>query len=110
MNEKRAADLTEFDSALRLFSTVNESHLHNYETLKSLRLPGSTEPAPVFRIKSINNCSVAFSSDSAATKNLEHILYLSIGARVMLRRNLWTWTRERSYKDSNTYYRRPGKR
>lgn len=79
----RISSAAVFENSLRLFSTNNEVHDYNYNKLQSLQ-------TPVYRIKSINNCAAEANASGAVADNLEAILHLSVGARVMLRRNLWT--------------------
>ena len=79
----RLPNKDEFKNALRLFSKNKDVNDFNYKKLKDLQ-------KPVFRIKSINNCIAATSASALIADNLESVLYLSIGTRVMLRRNLWT--------------------
>ena len=76
-------NIEDFHNALRLFSKNKDVNDFNYKKLKDLQ-------TPVFRIKSIDNCIAAYSANSLLADNLESVLYLSIGTRVMLRRNLWT--------------------
>lgn len=79
----RLVNASDFIQSLRLFSTVNEVNNYNYTMLESLQ-------QPVYRIQSLNNPPEANSTSAAKAENLEPILHLAIGARVMLRRNLWT--------------------
>ena len=86
MMERRLDKLSnknEFKNVLRLFSKNKDVNDFNYKKLKDLQ-------TAVFRIKSINNCKAADTASFLSADNLESVLYLSIGTRVMLRRNLWT--------------------
>lgn len=79
----RLPDKQSFENALHLFAKCNEANEYNTNKLRDFN-------SPVFRIKSINNCSYAEKISADLAGNLENVLYLTIGSRVMLRRNLLT--------------------
>ena len=72
-----------FATAIRLFSTNEEVRRFNQHQLEILA-------HPVTAVNAMHNCNSAKSASSSLTGGLESILYLCIGARVMLRSNLWT--------------------
>ncbi|KAF5196426.1 Atp-dependent dna helicase pif1 [Thalictrum thalictroides] len=76
-------ELNAFKFALRLFPTKQAAHDYNCKRLVDLG-------KPIARVHSKNNCATASSAMSDDAKGLEKVLYLSIGARVMLRANLCT--------------------
>lgn len=69
-----------FLNSLRLFDIKNKVNQYNESKLR--------EFDHVYKVKSINNCRRAKKSTSAEANNLENTLYLSLGCRIMLRRNL----------------------
>ncbi|KAL5723772.1 hypothetical protein ACHQM5_007126 [Ranunculus cassubicifolius] len=72
-----------FKYALRLFPTKDDATHYNQERLKEL---GN----PIARILAKNNCDTAKRARSDEANGLQHIVLLSKGARVMLRKNLST--------------------
>ena len=72
----------QFNNCLRLFDTNCKVHELNDEKLRQFD--------HVYRVLSINNCRQAEKADSKTAENLEYVLYLAIGCRVMLRRNIST--------------------
>lgn len=71
-----------FQNSIRLFGKCNDVHQFNMQNLRAFE--------HVYRIESINNCRTASMTKSSEAGNLEKILYLAIGSRVTLRRNLCT--------------------
>ncbi|KAI3875651.1 hypothetical protein MKX03_035021 [Papaver bracteatum] len=76
-------DKNNFKHDLCLFPTKSCAATYNHERLKEIR-------HPVARINSKNNCDTAKGTNSDEAKGLEKVLFLSKGARVMLRKNLAT--------------------
>ena len=72
----------DFANSIRLFDTCAKANQYNEERLRNL--------TSVLRVKSINNCKIASRASFKEAGNLQQFLYLAIGSRVMLRRNLWT--------------------
>ncbi|KAI3872509.1 hypothetical protein MKX03_004572 [Papaver bracteatum] len=72
-----------FKHALRLFPTKSDAATYNHESLKELR-------HPIARINSKNNCDTTKGANSDEAKWPEQVLFLSKGARVMLRKNIAT--------------------
>lgn len=70
-----------FRDAVHLFPTNEQVRLHNEEFL-------AANGRPVAIIEAIHNCTTARQGSSSSAQGLEALLYLSIGCRVMLRRNL----------------------
>lgn len=81
-NLNDADEQARFQNSIRLFATSAEVNQFNIETLRSF-------PA-VYRVEAIKNCRIASKTKSSDAGNLEKVLYLAIGSRVMLRRNLCT--------------------
>ena len=72
-----------FDEALRLFTTNAEVDEYN-----KLKLVSTNNP--IARIPAQHNCRTARGATSDHAQGLESTLYLTVGSKVMLRRNLWT--------------------
>lgn len=70
-----------FRDSIRLFPTRKAAFAYNVEKLREFE--------SVFRIKAINDGRGAETATSSDAENLEPILYLAIGAKVMLNKNLW---------------------
>lgn len=71
----------EFDNAIHLFPTNEKVRQHNEECLARNQLP-------VALLESLNNSHTARLASSALAQGLSGKLYLSIGCRIMLRKNL----------------------
>ena len=72
-----------FKNSMKLCGVNPVVDAHNIIALESLEMP-------VAIVKSQNNCKEAFESGDDLSEGLPNVLYLSIGAVVMLRRNLNT--------------------
>ncbi|KAK3909608.1 ATP-dependent DNA helicase pfh1 [Frankliniella fusca] len=79
-----------FDDAIHLFPTREEIFNHNVKKLRKLNDPVTASPVPVARIPAQHNCPAAALASDTAAEGLESVLYLAVGAKVMLRSNLWT--------------------
>ncbi|KAL5717816.1 DNA helicase [Ranunculus cassubicifolius] len=79
----RAEEANKFSLALRLFPTRDSATDYNLSRLIELGKPCA-------QIRSKDNCETASRADAEEAKGLEKVLYLSVGARVMLRTNLAT--------------------
>lgn len=75
-------DANRFADSVRLFDINSKVHEYNERKLREFQ--------HVYKVKAINNCSSAASAKARDADNLENVLYLAIGARVMLRKNLNT--------------------
>ena len=73
-------DEARFAHSVRLFDTNPKVHAYNDKKMREFE--------HVYRIKAINNCTIAAKAKARDADNLENVLYLAIGARIMLRRNL----------------------
>ncbi|KAL2474964.1 ATP-dependent DNA helicase [Abeliophyllum distichum] len=78
-----AEEMNNFKYSLRLFPTKQSANQYNRKRLIELG-------RPIARIVSKNNCETATKSEPDQAKGLEKVLYISVGARVMLRANLTT--------------------
>lgn len=84
LNSRRldALDSRMFVDSIRLFDTNLKVHEFNETKLRTFQ--------HVYRVKAINNCAEALRATSKTADNLENVIHLAIGARVMLRKNLAT--------------------
>lgn len=73
-----------FHDAVHIFTTNEGARGFNLQRLENLRLPVARIPARH------NNTIAEHASANKGAGGLERVLYLSVGARVMLRANLWT--------------------
>lgn len=73
----------DFANALRIFSKCNEANAYNTEELRKSN-------SPVIDRFNAKNCRQAEKVQADLAGNLESVLYVTIGSRVMLRRNLLT--------------------
>ena len=73
----------EWANATRLFTTNNEVNEHNTRKLYHLQ-------SQVVKINAVNAPKKAREAKSDIAEGLENYIMLARGARVMLRRNLWT--------------------
>lgn len=78
----RIQDANRFENCLKLFDTNLKAHELNERILRRFD--------HVYKIQSVNNCREAEKANSKTADNLENVLYLSIGCRIMLRKNLNT--------------------
>jgi ATP-dependent DNA helicase PIF1 len=78
-NEKQ-----QFHDSVHLFDTCAEANNYNYSRL--------SEFEAVYRVSAINNNRNAENASSRDAENLVNVLYLAIGCRVVLKKNLWTDT------------------
>lgn len=74
-------EMQSFETAVRLYPTNDEANIYNERRLDELKLP-------VAVIKAEHNNDTARKASSRDAKNLSSELRLSIGSRIMLRRNL----------------------
>ncbi|KAE8739288.1 hypothetical protein FOCC_FOCC015211 [Frankliniella occidentalis] len=81
INELSSNEKRKFNSCIRICSTNESANDYNIQKLKLLR-------RPIANIKSENNCKTAFLSSDELADGLTNIITLSIGAKVMLRKNL----------------------
>lgn len=72
---------TQFNNSLHLCDTSEKANSINYEKLRAFNA--------VYRIEAINSSTSARNVPSRLAGNLENILYLAVGCRVILRKNLW---------------------
>jgi ATP-dependent exoDNAse (exonuclease V) alpha subunit len=79
-NYLREDELNEFDNAIRLYTTNDSVQNYNNRKLESLL-------KPVHYLKAINNCDKAKEANLVA---FPVILQICVGAKVMLRTNIWT--------------------
>ncbi|KAJ1528123.1 hypothetical protein ONE63_008037 [Megalurothrips usitatus] len=79
-----------FNTAIRLFPTRKEVDEYNQKALELFRDPATNQPMPIARIPAIHNVPVAKLGTENEAGGLKNVLYLSKGAKVMLRANLWT--------------------
>jgi len=84
------SELLQFSEVLHLFSTVSEVNAFNLSMLEAATNKDSGHSHPVARVPAIHNCKLASSAKPEDCDNLESVLYLCQGCRVMLRHNLWT--------------------
>ncbi|KAK3911829.1 ATP-dependent DNA helicase [Frankliniella fusca] len=80
VNLLSAKERKSFKNALTLYGTNDE--VTDFNNIKLLETGN-----PVAIVKAQNNCKIAFKSSDDNADGLSNILYLSIGAKVMLRRN-----------------------
>ncbi|KAF6162631.1 hypothetical protein GIB67_003177 [Kingdonia uniflora] len=73
------------EAVVRIYPHLQGDILHNSEKWEAF-----CRQEPIAKIPSTNNCDTTSTASSDDAKGLENILYLSIGARVMLRSNLAT--------------------
>lgn len=71
-----------FQDSIRLFDTTAKVNTFNYEQMR--RFPH------VYKSVAKHNCATASRGSADDAQSLESVLYLAVGARVMLRRNLNT--------------------
>ncbi|KAK3908333.1 ATP-dependent DNA helicase [Frankliniella fusca] len=76
-------EIQSFNHAVHLFQYVKETEACNKRKLLELG-------RPIIKIEAINNNSYAKCSSDDLACNLQNYLEIAIGARVMLRSNLWT--------------------
>ncbi|KAE8741050.1 hypothetical protein FOCC_FOCC013420 [Frankliniella occidentalis] len=81
INELSSNEKGKFNSCIRICSTNESANDFNIQKLKLLR-------RPIANIKAENNCKTAFLSSDELADGLTNIITLSIGAKVMLRKNL----------------------
>src|SRR5690349_15595479 len=79
---QRINNIEEFEDALRIFPTNEEVLTYN---LDKLRLIGN----PIAAINAINSDSIAKKASQNDLLGLENVIFLTVGARVMLTLNLW---------------------
>lgn len=79
----RLPERMNFENALHHFTKCFEVNEYNTNKLR-------TSNSPVLKIQSFNNCRQAEKAQAESAGNLEKTLYLNIGSRVMLRRNILT--------------------
>lgn len=84
INSRRMAAINAnmFAESIRLYATNAKVHEYNEHRLRTF--------CHVYRVKAINNCSEASKARAKDADNLENVLHLAIGARIMLRKNLST--------------------
>lgn len=84
LNQRNIQNLddNQFRDSIHLFATNGEANAYNILRLRQFQ--------SVYRIESQNNCREAYNTSAKNAENLECVLYLAIGAKVMLRRNLFT--------------------
>lgn len=82
INSRRlsAINLNNFSESVRLYDTNEKVYNYNKERLRLFQ--------HVYLIRAINNCNEAARASSRIADNLENVIHLAIGSRVMLRRNL----------------------
>lgn len=80
-NIDRIPDALDFRDAVRLFDTNAKAKDFNY--LRMSQFPS------VYRLRSFDNCEESRRASAKLADNLEPVLYLAVGSKVMLRRNLW---------------------
>lgn len=76
--------------ALHLFPTVNQVDDYNTAVLESLTDKKTNKPVPVARVLADHNCPQARQGSLNDADGLEPKLFLAKGAKIMLRKNLWT--------------------
>ncbi|KAK3917402.1 ATP-dependent DNA helicase [Frankliniella fusca] len=79
-----------FKDAIRLFPMKVAVEETNKEILSRLRCKITNNPVPIARIKGRHNCSSAAVAPAKDADGLEPELYLAKGAKVMMKKNLWT--------------------
>ncbi|KAE8740385.1 hypothetical protein FOCC_FOCC014124 [Frankliniella occidentalis] len=79
-----------FKDSIRLFPKKDSVAETNLKILSSVRNSVTNDPIPIARIRGRHNCSQAAIVRSEDADGLEPVLYLGKGAKVMLRKNLWT--------------------
>ncbi|KAK3932750.1 ATP-dependent DNA helicase [Frankliniella fusca] len=78
-----------FNDCLLLFSTRDQAKLYNTQKLRDMKL-SNNENVPVAVIPAQHNNAQAKQGTDIEANNLKDILYLAIGAKIMLTSNLWT--------------------
>ncbi|KAK3923180.1 ATP-dependent DNA helicase [Frankliniella fusca] len=82
-------EVKKFDKAIRLFATKEDVGKHNKKTLKELTDDaGNLVPIAIIPAKHNGNGAKSASEDKA--NGLPNELIMGCGARIMLKRNLWT--------------------
>ena len=84
LNNRRlcALDANRFANSVRLFDLNRKVHEYNERRLRDFE--------HVYKVTAINNWSTAAKAKANDADNLENVLHLAVGARVMLRKNLDT--------------------
>lgn len=86
LNQRALQNLTadeqqQFNNSLTLCDTTERTNQINYNRMREFQ--------SVYKINSINSSISASHVPSRQAGNLEKVLYLAIGCRVMLRKNIW---------------------
>jgi len=85
-----ASEKQSFDNVIHLYSTRKEVYDHNIDKLENLKDAVTGSPVPVAKIPALHNCEAAAHATENEADGLKSVLYLAVGAKVMLKANLWT--------------------